>query len=90
MISTHNEIMSFSQEEFDQLLNRHLKKHGIAFASVNKSISWVKSSSVSPLSKSIVPVNPGDSKAIESGVKSRMGSPSYAEELKDEIRDFIQ
>jgi len=90
--------MSFSQEEFNQQLNKHLKKHGISFTSMKKSINWIKSSS--PLSECIVPLSNEISPYVVKGSSNMEGvnkscmeliqSASYTEELKDEVKDFAQ
>jgi len=107
ILNTHNEMVSFSQEEFEQQLNLHLKKHNIPINSLRKSIIRVSSKSVSPINKSmpILENNTScvlskksmnydktritkDSTSILDQKSTYEQSSSYAEELKDEIKDI--
>ncbi len=88
-------MVSFSQEEFEQQLNLHLRKYRRTPSNLHKSITRLESLSVSPIHKSMpapIPrcassfiLNPKDS---SSSVILGDHDQSYADELKDEIHDI--
>lgn len=95
-------MMSFSQEEFDQQLNIHLRKHNIRFGNPKKSISCLNSSSLPPTNKSMPVLNDSSCNTLN-GSKSRKTKDStivdhslceqsfnYDEELKDEVKGFTK
>jgi len=65
LIKTHNEIVSFIQEDFEQQLNKHLKKHGVL--SHKRIISL---SSLSPLNRSVMD---SDTSFIISSTNNKQG-----------------
>jgi len=50
-------MMSFSQEEFEQQLNLHLRRHNMGFKNIKKSIICVNTNSLPPVNKSMPILN---------------------------------